>query len=1014
MRLKNTVTILGIILCLVSPGIQGTLFAQSQVEPGEPSSFDVDIPSSARAGERFSLQITVKDPEGNVVTDYDEFERVVELSVIGEGELSQSEFSSGEFKDGVSYKLAEEITLEASERDHVATGRSDPIIITAAKPSRFEIDLPARVKAGVPFSLTLTVVDDYGNRVRDYDESTNGVTITADGVEQPSPQFLSAEQFNNGRLETKVSYNVAEEIELTVTDEVNSFRSTSPKIDVLPGSLHKFNVSVPNDARAGEKFQVAIEAKDRYGNVVTDYDQKGHGVEIRTTGDGKIKPDFLPAESFKDGVVFEQFSYTKTGPLRVVVRDKSRSAEGRSDRINVRAGHVQSFKLGVPGEVTVGVDFNVSVTALDKFGNIVKSYNKNGSGVNLVIQGDTLVRKTVSPKKFSKGKASVTLSYTSSELVRVEATHSKEANVSGLSNRISVVAGKPGDIKITTPESVKAGNQFSVVVQLQDQYGNNIHQTTNYPGFIRTSLINHEQTREKKQKVSNFLRGQSKFSFQHTQAETVSVFAEYVEFDIRTSSRKINVQPASFHHVALRTPGSVRAGKSFDVGVQLRDKYGNPIQDLTKKYTPFRLETTGNDNVSPKKITGNMIQAPSFTVPLKYYVAESMSVKLLDQQGNQRGRSPPIQVSPGPLASVEINVPSSVSADESFPVQLKALDPYQNLKTDLGKTKGEITLSTNGSDKFKPQSVKFKQFSNGVAEFEGSYHTAETLKLFATTSKIETSSTPFTVRPGPPKKFRVSIQKKVIAGKPFPATIEIFDQYDNPIKSLPSDFHGVKLAAEGFDRVSPPKITSKFFSNGEAKVNLIFPKTGDLSISAKQLKEPLKHPIVERFYYQRNKNNLTVNVVSSHPPPVSVKQSDQGPITVKFQPAQYISDPRTATFDDWFVKGIHQAQNQGSSIPTVDLSIYTVDSPSVTKGFSNNLFTLKLSRSNKSKETQKAPKTPKTPKTPTLQEIRNYIENEEYQKADDALADFLKEHPNHKRAKQLKLRLDRIQDLTGQ
>jgi len=77
------------------PGVQATT-----VEPGSPSTLDVDVPQSTRAGATFTVSITVRDDQGNVVTNYSDLDREILLRTTGAGELSRSMVDSEQFEDG--------------------------------------------------------------------------------------------------------------------------------------------------------------------------------------------------------------------------------------------------------------------------------------------------------------------------------------------------------------------------------------------------------------------------------------------------------------------------------------------------------------------------------------------------------------------------------------------------------------------------------------------------------------------------------------------------------------------------------------------------------------------------------------------------------------------------------------------------------------------------------------------------------------------------------------------------
>lgn len=988
-------------------GLLSSSLYSAEVNSGRPNSFEVELPGTSEAGTPFQVKIRVLDSEGNLVKNYNQLERNIKLEAVGSGQLSQTSISSTQFSNGqlslsMTYNKAEEIQITVKEVDHVARGTSNPMPVRPGQPAGFEIEMADVARAGEPFTVELTAVDRFGNRVTDYSKSTNGLLLETTGVESPSPGFLSVDGFRKGRLETSIQYDVAETIRLVVIDEVNGIEQQSAKIEVSPGALRDIKISVPNQATAGEPFQAAVEMKDRFGNIVTDYPQKGRGVDLLAEGDGELDPDYLPPEEFTEGVAFTEFTYTKTDPLRIRARDRSVSAEGISNRIQMRAGSPATFVLKAPDEVEAGQEFDVTIEVQDRFGNRVRRYNKTGAPVTVNIAGDSLSTKTITPEQFDEARATVTLTQKEAGSVRVKATtrFPDGQSLSGQSRKIVVVPGPPGNIELSTPVGVMAGENFSVNMQLQDEFGNPIRSSESLAGEIYVNLLDHGGGTEQSIRARQLVNGTFTFSLSHTRAEDIRVFAEYRNHDIRTQSDTIQVTPAPFDHFAIRAPGEVQAGNQFTIGFQMRDQFGNPLQTMPENLTPVHLFSTGSDNLEPVVITSDQISVPNFTITAQYYVSELMAVRLRDRQGRQVGVSPPIRITPGELASFRIDVPDQVRATKSFPTRLEAVDNYNNVITDLNQREGEVVIAGTGSGNISPGTIPYSRFVNGVTELNFDYHTAETIRLKLRADGVETESPEIDILPGPPENFDVAMQNRVRAGKPFPATIEVFDRYGNKITRLPSDFYGVQLESNGSRRLSPGRIDRSLFENGKAEIYIAYPRTGQLSVNARSLSQPLQRPTMERFFIERDRQVARIHLLSSHRPPVQLEQTPGADrLQIVAQPAELITTRDPVNYEDWFIKRIQQNQARFQPLPNVVLSIFPRKELRTKTNFNQNLFTLELSA------------TKQTQETISLEEIRNLIDQNRYEEASTKLDRYLDRHPNDQQANQLQLRLERVREL---
>lgn len=996
---RGIILLLCTLLLIPSP-----LYSQVEVDPGRPDSFEVNAPSSAQAGVEFQVTIRVLDSEGNLVEQYNQLDRRIEISTTGEGTPSIREIRSDQFSNGTltiaqEYNRAEEMVLSVREANHVASGRSNDITVRPGPPESFSVSTPQTARAGTPFSLELIARDEFGNRVRNYRETTNGILLRTDGVENVDPSFVSVDQFNDGRLQTNLSYTVAETIRLNVVDEVNRIRVASDTVNVQPASLNEFTVSVPGQARAGEPFKAAVEAKDQYGNIVTNYPEKGQGVDLRAMDGGEIEPSYLPPSRFTGGVAFTELSYTRAGPLRIRVQDRGSSAEGTSERLDIRAGETAGFNVLVPDEVEAGEDFDVRLEAVDRYGNRVRRYNEVGQTAVVSIRGENQTLTTVSPQQFEEGEATATIRQTVTGNVRVHVRAEGDSSLQGQSDQIVVVPSEPGQLAISSPSSVTAGQNFTVTVSLQDEYGNLIRNTGDLAGTVHANILDHGGGTEQTFDASQFIDGKQELTFRHTRSEQISIFTEYREYDIRSRGDVIDVAPAEFDHFAVRTPGQVTAGQSFSIGLQMRDQFGNALRSMPEDLAPLHLFTTGSDNLEPVRVTRDQIRVPNFTVSARYFIAESMAVEIRDAAGNEVGVSPPIRVSPARLASFQIDVPNQVKTTQSFPLRLEARDTYGNVISNLNEREGSVAIATSGSGNISPRVVPYNEFVNGIAEMSMTYREAEQIRLQIRGNGTESQSTEIAVEPGPPSQFEVAMQERVQAGVPFPAVIRVYDEHDNRVMDLPDDFHGVRVQTDGTARISPRRVSSSLFEQGKAEVYFGYPKTGAVSVSARALSSSIETPHVERYFVERDLQTARVHILSSHRVPATLETTpESGRLQVFLQPAELASERPALTYDDWFLKRISQRQLRFKPLPNVLLSVYPQEPVESETNFNQNLFTLELSATGSGNG-------------PSLSDIRSLIDQGNYDEAAQQLEQYIEEHPDDQQATQLRLRLERVEEL---
>jgi hypothetical protein len=433
------------------------------------------------------------------------------------------------------------------------------------------------------------------------------------------------------------------------------------------------------------------------------------------------------------------------------------------------------------------------------------------------------------------------------------------------------------------------------------------------------------------------------------------------------------------------------------------DQFGNRLRSVPAELSSLQLLSSGSGNIDPELIPKSKLQAPTFNVPIKYYIAETMSIKVLDNKGNRLGISAPTRVVPGDLSSFGFQLPDEVSADKKFTVRLRAIDSFENVVTNIDQRDGTVKLDSTGETELTQTRVSYSQFANGVAELPLQYRDADTIKLIAEADGIQSTSQSLKVSPGSPANYEVLTQERIKAGTPFAAVIRVFDKYNNLITDLPDSFNGVKLSTGGSSRISPYKIDSSLFEAGEANIFLAYPRAGELSVSASPLEKPLENPAVDRFYLNREVDTGNLYLLSSKPVPINNNRpsgNQSGKIQFNLKPADMLTESRTLKFQDWFLKRIEQRQTQFGSLPIVTVNIFPNEAIRTRVSKDQNLITIQLQPEDLSKNS-------------TLREIQKLMQDQKYQEAKERLDSYLDDNPGDQDALQLRLRLKRLLDLVG-
>ncbi len=242
--------------------VKTTAAAVVTTTPGSVTYFAITAPTSATAGSTFYVSVTAKNSAGTTMIGYS---GSVMLTSSDGQRLSLTApliFSMGTAQAAVTLDTADTVTLRATSGP--ISGTSTPIINGAGVLSTFAVHAPGTTTTGVPFPVTITAEDAFGNPVSDY---VGGVALTtSDGQ---SVDLAAAPVFSNGTADVTLALTSPDQ--LTLTAAAGHVTGTSNNVINNPPSVSKFVVSAPATATAGVAFPVTITAEDFFGDTVTGF-----------------------------------------------------------------------------------------------------------------------------------------------------------------------------------------------------------------------------------------------------------------------------------------------------------------------------------------------------------------------------------------------------------------------------------------------------------------------------------------------------------------------------------------------------------------------------------------------------------------------------------------------------------------------------------------------------------------------------------------------------------------------
>ncbi len=244
-----------------------------------------------------------------------------------------------------------------------------PYYIYSVPPDHFNLNSPGTVSAGSIFYVTATAMNINETVMTSYN-GTAGFDSSASQTIFPADYAYIAG--DNGAHVFPIQLMNAGEQSLTIFDTANINSYGSALMTVDPGEPSSFIVSAPSSIKAGVLFYVTVTAKDAYNNTIIKYNGTSH---FYSTDPAAVLPSDSTFQNDDYGVkVLPVMLKTKGTHVVSVVDLLSSTVNGSSNAIDVTSGIPTRFSVSAPTTANPGTGFNLAISAMDAFNNVVDWY----------------------------------------------------------------------------------------------------------------------------------------------------------------------------------------------------------------------------------------------------------------------------------------------------------------------------------------------------------------------------------------------------------------------------------------------------------------------------------------------------------------------------------------------------------------------------------------------------------------------------------------------------------------
>ncbi len=547
--------------------------------------------SPITAGTPSSLTVTTQDQYGNKITGYTgtvHFTSSDSQAMLPADYTFTSADAGTHTFSGATLKTAGAQLITATDTaDSSITGSQTGITVNAvATVTQFTFSTIGTQTAGIPFAVTITAADIYGNAVPSY----SGTATLSDlsGSLNPTTATFAAGLCLNQQL--TITKTIPGQDALTAQDSSSNLVGTSLPFTVNAGSALSFVVSgFANPVAAGTAGSVTVTAEDGYGNVVTGY----AGTVAITSSDAQA---VLPANAgLTNGVGSFSVTLKTAGTQSITATDTvTSSIAGSQTGIAVTGGSALSFVVsGFANPVAAGTAGSVTVTAEDGYGNVVTGY----AGTVAITSSDA---QAVLPANagLTNGVGSFSVTLKTAGTQSITATDTVTSSIAGSQTGIAVTGGSLASFAFGTISSPQtAGTAFSITITAYDAYGNVATNYANQATLIDSSgSISPTGT-------SAFINGVCTVPVTITKTYTNDIITVSDPSGVTAKSGQFTVSPgalASFTISPISNPQ--KDTTSFSITVTAYDSSGNVktdfagpavLSDLSGSLSPLNTGTFG-------------------------------------------------------------------------------------------------------------------------------------------------------------------------------------------------------------------------------------------------------------------------------------------------------------------------------------------------------------------------------------------------------------------------------------
>ena len=665
-------------------------------------------PTTRIAGEVFALTVRVEDSFGNLATSYLGKARFTsdDTQAVLPAEYTFKLADGGVHTfSGLALKTAGDQTVRVTASADARVTASAIIDIAPAAIASLDLGCtPASVVAGVAASCEIRALDAFANTATGH---VGVLTFSATDGAASLPTSVAFSVADAGVINVAgITFKTAGAATLTVNADAVTAQAG---FDVTPAAPSKLALTgLPASLVAGASQPLTLTASDAFGNVASNYT----GAVTLTSSDPQAT---LPAVTLAGGVASFNVSFATSGTQTLTCNGGGALVAQGSTSVGPAVATTLEL-AALPAGLVAGAVHSAALTLRDAAGNIASDF----AGTVAITSSDPLVvvPASVTLTAADLGQKSFNVSFGTAGNQSLTVT----TGVAMTATRSTTIAPAAASKLTLTglPGNVTAGVAQTVTATLHDAFDN---LATTFSGSVAVTSTDPAATFTTPLVFTNQATRTLSVTFATVGSRAVTFNAGAGALTQSATTTVGAATGASFSLSAL--PGSVAAGSSHDLTINVADAFGNPASGYAGT---FGVTCSDPLATCPATVAVSAGTA-TFTVTLK--TAGAQTVTVTNALGTKQAST---TVNPGttPATLTLTGLPANVTAGTATTLTVTLKDSFGNVATGYS---GTVTTTSSDPAATLPATVVFA--NQGTKTFSATLKTVAARTVTATLGALQ-------------------------------------------------------------------------------------------------------------------------------------------------------------------------------------------------------------------------------------------------------------------------------------